>query len=134
LLVPSLWEEPGGRVAAEALLNGIPPIASDRGALPEIVKNAGFVIPIKRKLFDHSPVTPEEIAPWVSCASVAAGVYDTPAYEEMIGRAYKAGKRYDSVLLTPLYNDFFESVLAGKSVPTGTTAAVMPPASTTTDL
>ncbi|MBV8729481.1 MAG: hypothetical protein JO336_06705, partial [Acidobacteriia bacterium] len=30
LLAPSLWQEPAGRVAAEALLNGIPPLVSDR--------------------------------------------------------------------------------------------------------
>ena len=33
LLVPSVWEEPFGRVAAEAMINGIPPMVGDRGAL-----------------------------------------------------------------------------------------------------
>ena len=37
LLVPSVWEEPFGRVAAEALVNGIPPIVSNRGALPDVI-------------------------------------------------------------------------------------------------
>jgi glycosyltransferase involved in cell wall biosynthesis len=41
LLVPSVWEEPFGRVAAEAMVNGIPPIVSDRGALPDVVQRAG---------------------------------------------------------------------------------------------
>jgi glycosyltransferase involved in cell wall biosynthesis len=31
LLVPSLWQEAAGRVVPEALLNGVPPIVSDRG-------------------------------------------------------------------------------------------------------
>ena len=31
LLAPSVWNEPAGRVAAEALLNGIPPLVSDHG-------------------------------------------------------------------------------------------------------
>ncbi len=35
LLVPTLVSEMFGRVAAEALANGIPVLASDRGALPE---------------------------------------------------------------------------------------------------
>ena len=34
LLVPSL-REPGARVVAEALLNGVPPLVSDRGGLPK---------------------------------------------------------------------------------------------------
>lgn len=37
LLVPSLWEEPFGRVAAEGLLYGKPVLVSNRGGLPEIV-------------------------------------------------------------------------------------------------
>ena len=37
LLVPSAWDEPFGRVAAEAMINGIPAIVSDRGALPDVV-------------------------------------------------------------------------------------------------
>ncbi|MGL4553677.1 MAG: glycosyltransferase, partial [Gemmataceae bacterium] len=35
VLVPSLWKEAFGRVAAEAMMSGIPVLASDRGGLPE---------------------------------------------------------------------------------------------------
>ncbi|MGH2447102.1 MAG: glycosyltransferase [Chloroflexota bacterium] len=37
IVVPSAWEEPFGLVALEAMALGVPPIVSDRGALPEIV-------------------------------------------------------------------------------------------------
>lgn len=37
VLVPSIWDEPFGLVAVEAQLLGIPVIASDRGALPELM-------------------------------------------------------------------------------------------------
>ena len=37
VVMPSIWEEPFGRVALEALSIGTPVIASDRGALPEII-------------------------------------------------------------------------------------------------
>ena len=37
LLCPSLWEEPFGRVVLDAYKHAIPVIASDRGALPELV-------------------------------------------------------------------------------------------------
>lgn len=37
LLVPSQWEEPFGRVAAEGILYGKPVLVSNRGGLPEIV-------------------------------------------------------------------------------------------------
>jgi hypothetical protein len=34
LVVPSVWDEPFGRVAAEAMINAIPPLVSNRGSLP----------------------------------------------------------------------------------------------------
>jgi len=49
LLVPSVWPEPFGRVCVEAMINSIPPLVSNRGALPEIVKNYGIII---ENLFD----------------------------------------------------------------------------------
>jgi len=47
--VPSLWRESLGRVPMEALANGIPVVASDRGALPETLGDAGFVITIPER-------------------------------------------------------------------------------------
>jgi len=43
--VPSLWEEQYGRVAAEAMASGAAVVASRRGALPEIVGDAGVLVP-----------------------------------------------------------------------------------------
>jgi glycosyltransferase involved in cell wall biosynthesis len=43
ILVPSLWWESFPRVAIEAMMNGIPAIATDRGGLPEIIGNAGKI-------------------------------------------------------------------------------------------
>jgi len=45
VLVPSVWHETFGLVAAEAMANGIPVIASRMGALPELVKDGetGFL-------------------------------------------------------------------------------------------
>ena len=52
LVVPSVWEEPFGRVAAEAMINAIPPLVSNRGSLPHVVGGdfsaggGGTVLPI----------------------------------------------------------------------------------------
>ena len=45
LVVPSVWEEPLGRVVHEAMAFGVPCIASDVGGIPEIVKegSTGFL-------------------------------------------------------------------------------------------
>jgi glycosyltransferase involved in cell wall biosynthesis len=45
--VPSLWEEPFGLVAAEALMRGTPVVASDAGGLSEVVEHerTGLTVP-----------------------------------------------------------------------------------------
>ena len=44
LLMPSVWEEAFGRTAVEAQLNGLPVLASNRGALPEVVGEGGVTL------------------------------------------------------------------------------------------
>jgi len=41
LLFPSLWEEPFGLIAAEAMARGAVVIGSNRGAIPEVIGNCG---------------------------------------------------------------------------------------------
>ena len=67
LLMPSLCNETFGLVAAEAMLNGIPVLASDRGALPETIGNAGFLFEIPAKYTPKTREVPtaEEVEPWV---------------------------------------------------------------------
>ena len=44
LLMPSVWEESFGRTVVEAQMNGIPVLASDRGALPQVVGQGGLTV------------------------------------------------------------------------------------------
>ncbi len=44
LLMPSVWEESFGRTVVEAQINGLPVLASDRGALPENVGEGGLTL------------------------------------------------------------------------------------------
>jgi glycosyltransferase involved in cell wall biosynthesis len=44
LLVPSVWPEPFGRVAVEAMANGIPVLASAAGGLAEIVGDSALAV------------------------------------------------------------------------------------------
>ena len=67
LLVPSVWEEPSGRVVAEALVNGVPPLVSDRGGLAESCNGAGFVLPLPADLTTQTrrPVPARAVEPWI---------------------------------------------------------------------
>ena len=44
IVIPSLWQEPFGLVAAEAMSNGICVIASKVGGIPEIIRDNGVLI------------------------------------------------------------------------------------------
>ena len=115
LLVPSVWEEPSGRVAAEALVNGVPPIASDRGGLPENCRGAGFVLPLPAELTMQTrvPVAPAAVQPWLSVIERLAD--DADFYETASRRAREAGRYYHPEMLAPRYVEFFERVLTADS-------------------
>lgn len=69
VLVPSLCEETFGRVAAEALGNGLPVLATRRGPLPETLGGAGvlFEVPERYTRPEHRAEVPAaaEVAYWV---------------------------------------------------------------------
>ena len=111
LLVPSVWEEPFGRVATEALLNGVPPIVSDRGGLAEAAHGGGFVLALPKSLTmeTRQPVAAADVAPWLDLMLKLA---DDPAfYAEASARARVAGEAYQPAVLAPRYLAFFEDIL-----------------------
>lgn len=74
LLMPSLWDEAFGAMAIEAMLRGIPVLASDAGGLPEAKLGVDYVLPVRRieryeERFDdrHEPIAdvpPQDVGPW----------------------------------------------------------------------
>ncbi|HLW75991.1 MAG TPA: glycosyltransferase, partial [Bryobacteraceae bacterium] len=110
LLAPSLIAESGGRVAVEALLNGIPPIVSDRGGLPEVCNGAGFSIPMRKEIGPNypAPVPAEDVAPWVELIARLEDDQDFYAAESAKARA--AGEMYRPENLAPRYVEFFRRV------------------------
>jgi len=110
LLAPSLWNEPAGRVAVEAILNGIPPLVSDRGGLGEVCNGAGFVLPIPPEVTPaaNRPVAPEVVEPWIEL--IARLEDDAGFYAEECARARQAAAIYLPERLAPRYVEYFNRV------------------------
>ena len=109
VLMPSLWRESLGRVPIEAMANGIPVLASDRGALPETLGDAGFVFTIPERCTPSSGVVPtaQEVAPWVA---VIERLWDDPGFEaEHRRRAQAEARRWDGERLAEQFEQFFLS-------------------------
>jgi glycosyltransferase involved in cell wall biosynthesis len=117
LIVPSLWNEPAGRVAAEALLNGIPPLVSDRGGLTEVCQGAGLTLPIPPEITPATahPVPPDAVQPWIDW--IARLEDDEALYQEQSALARESGQIYQPSQLAPRYAEFFEAVANGKRLP-----------------
>jgi glycosyltransferase involved in cell wall biosynthesis len=116
VVVPSFWRETFGRVAAEALANGLPVLASDRGALPSTLGEAGFLFTLPERCAPTSSAVPtaREVAPWIATIE---RLWDDPAFEAAHrARAREEAKRWDDSTLAARYESFF----AGLHPATGT--------------
>jgi glycosyltransferase involved in cell wall biosynthesis len=111
LLVPSVWDEPFGRVAAEALLNGVPPIVSDRGGLAEAANGGGFVLPLPAALTmeTRTPVATADVEPWL--ATIIRLADDQAFYAAASARARAAAAAYQPEVLGRRYLDYFAGIL-----------------------
>jgi glycosyltransferase involved in cell wall biosynthesis len=123
LLVPSVWEEPFGRVAAEAMINAIPPLVSNRGSLPQVIGGdfstggGGRVLPIPDWLTFKSLRVPAEaeVQPWFDAVTA---LWDDPAlYQRMAQRAHQiAEQRFSEEVARKQHLDYLTSLRPGGSV------------------
>ena len=100
VLVPSLWRESLGRVAVEAMANGIPVLASDRGALPETLGDAGFVLTIPERYTATSLAVPTPRR-WRRGWRSSSGCGTTPRSRRGI-RPWPGPRRGDGTLIRSL--------------------------------
>lgn len=93
LLAPSLWWESSGRVLAEALLNGIPAIVTDRGGMPEMVGEAAVRLTLPPSY--HEPPynqlpKPALLEPLL--ARIERFYDDEAHYQTFVARAFEVGR------------------------------------------
>jgi glycosyltransferase involved in cell wall biosynthesis len=134
LVVPSVWEEPFGRVAAEAMINGIPPIVSNRGSLPHVIGGdastggAGRVLSIPDWLTPDTTRLPseQEVEPWFDAI---CSLWDDPRlYESIAARGRQiAAERYSEEVSRRIHVDYFTSLKPGeRPLPTAMAQGVPP--------
>jgi glycosyltransferase involved in cell wall biosynthesis len=88
LLAPSLGWESAGRVLVEAMINGIPPVVTDCGGMPELVGNGGVVWQLPPDFHEkpYNRIPPDhQLEPVIQCIE---SLYDNRAqYETLSARA-----------------------------------------------
>jgi glycosyltransferase involved in cell wall biosynthesis len=117
LVVPSVWDEPFGRVAAEAMINAIPPLVSNRGSLPQVIGGdfsdggGGRVLPIPDWMTYKTTRLPseQEVEPWYE--AVCALWDDSALYHSVATRAREiAEERYSEAVSRKKHVDYFTSL------------------------
>lgn len=94
LLAPSLWWESSGRVLAEAMLNGIPALITNRGGMPEMIDNAGIAFDFPEACYEEpyqQLLSDEELQPLID--SVIAFYDDEAFYQTYVERAKHIGEQ-----------------------------------------
>jgi glycosyltransferase involved in cell wall biosynthesis len=116
LLMPSLWYEGFGLIAMEAMLRGLPVIASDSGGLEDAKRGTGYVVPVRpvvryERSFDDTgmprAVVPEQdIAPWA--AALRRLLSDEAEYWAEAGRSRAAALAFVSGLNAGDFETYLE--------------------------
>jgi glycosyltransferase involved in cell wall biosynthesis len=119
LLMPSLAEN-AGLLAAEAMTDGIPVLASNRGALPEIIGGprpgplpegeGGFLFDIPARCTPESCELPtaDEVQPWVE--TIIHLWDDATEYDRWSRAARERSQQWHPERLAPIYREFFASI------------------------
>lgn len=122
LLVPSLWGESFGQVCIDALLRGIPVMASNIGGLPEATLGAGVLLPVRpvsgyRIIRDTKTgpipiVPPQDSEPWRVALEHLLG--DRTYYEQLSRQGYAAAAAFVSTLGIQPFEDYFLALEGGQ--------------------
>jgi glycosyltransferase involved in cell wall biosynthesis len=131
LLMPSLWQEAFGVTAVEAMLRGLPVLASDVGGLPEAKLGTGFVLPVRpiERFLDRqdanavteAEVPAQEVGPWRD--ALVRLLSDADLYARESAAAREAAHRF----VAGLGGEAFEEIL--ESLPRSPVASPPPPPS-----
>jgi Glycosyltransferase len=114
LLVPSLWAEARSRIVVEAMLRGVPVIASDTGGIPEAKMGVDYLIPVRpienyqERVDEHmvpiADVPPQDIDPWE--AALTRLITDPDHYTKIASESRAAALHYAENLSVRPFESF----------------------------
>jgi surfactin synthase thioesterase subunit/glycosyltransferase involved in cell wall biosynthesis len=119
LLVPSLWAEARSRMVVEAMLRGVPVMASDVGGLPEAMMGVPYLLPVN-PIASYQPRLDEQMVPVAEVPSQETGPWrealgrllaDRAHWEEISRASRAAAVGYAAELSVRPFEGFLEEVL-----------------------
>ena len=121
LLVPSLWMEAFGMVVVEAMLRGIPVLASDYGGLPEAKLGVPYLLPIspleilqKGQDFANMPMPAQDVRPWVN--AIEALLSDPVHYARISAQGRETSARFVAGATMAPFIDLLREVAANAAI------------------
>ncbi|MGD8817662.1 MAG: glycosyltransferase [Acidobacteriota bacterium] len=117
LLVPSVWPETFGYVVPEAMLRGIPVIASDIGGLAEAKLGVDYLLPVRPAEWRNGGyVCPEQdLGPWVNALDTL--LTDRLAYRRCSAASRRAALRFASRARTENFESYLRDCAAADGLP-----------------
>ncbi len=114
LLMPALWHEGFGLVVMEAMIRGVPVLASNMGSLVEAKAGTNYVLPVRpieryRTVFDENrmpiPVVPkQDIEPWAQALEEL--MEDPVLYKKESDAAREAAMRFVPTVKASDFEEF----------------------------
>ena len=132
LLVPSLWAEARSRIVTEAMLRGVPVMASDIGGIPEAKLGVDYLLPVRpierygsqvdEQMVPLADVPPQDIGPWQ--AALERLLADRAHYDDLSRESRQAALTEAANLTVEPFESLLNQTLANG----GKTTSHQPPA------
>jgi surfactin synthase thioesterase subunit/glycosyltransferase involved in cell wall biosynthesis len=123
LLVPSLWAEARSRMIVEAMLRGVPVIASHIGGIPEAKLGVNYLIPVRpithygprvdERMVPVAEAPPQDIRPWQ--AALTRLLSDRAQYESLARASRHAALAYAANLTVAPFESLLQEVVMNPS-------------------
>ncbi len=119
MLVPSLWAEARSRMVPEAMLRGVPVLASNIGGIPEAKLGLDYLLPVNpitrylpavdEHMVPIAEVPPQDIGPWQ--AALHRLITDRGHYESLSLQSRQAALDYVANLSVLPFEAYLESLI-----------------------